>query len=83
MSSHDLSKDHSFDSICGPTSAGKAAPGKVRFFTVEQVADSLNLSARSVWRLIGDQKLPVHRFGRAVRIAEADLRAFIAVHRAD
>jgi excisionase family DNA binding protein len=55
---------------------------KPRFLTVRAVAEILNLSQRSVRRLIDDQKLPIHRFGHAVRIAETDLRAFIAIHRA-
>jgi excisionase family DNA binding protein len=40
------------------------------------------VSLRSVRRWIADEKLVVHHFGRAVRIAESDLRAFIAAHRA-
>ena len=77
------SKDRGFDSFCGATSAGKAAPGKLKFHTIEQVAEMLGLSTRSVRRLIDDRKLPVHRFGHAVRVADVDLRAFIAVHRVD
>jgi excisionase family DNA binding protein len=71
------------DSYCGRTFAGKAAFGKPKFYTIDHVAEFLCLSPRSVRRLIDDHKLPVHRFGRAVRIAAADLHAFIAVRRAD
>ena len=48
-----------------------------RFYTVAQVADLLEVSTRTVRRWIADGDLPVHRFGRAVRIEETDLRAFI------
>ncbi len=52
-----------------------------RFFTIPQVAEILELSTRSVRRSIKKKKLVAHYFGRAVRIAEVDLRAFIAGHR--
>jgi excisionase family DNA binding protein len=65
----------------GRVSAGKAAPGTLKFFTVNQVAEVLSLSTRQVRRLIAGRQLPVHRFGGVVRIGEADLRSFIAVHR--
>jgi excisionase family DNA binding protein len=76
----DKSKDQHSEASRGRTST--VARGTPRFFTIDQVAEFLNLSSRSVRRLIDDGQLPVHRFGRAVRIAEADLRAFIAIHRA-
>ena len=53
------------------------------FFTVADVADTLNVSTRTVSRWIAEGELPVHRFGAAVRIAERDLRTFIAAHRSD
>jgi len=65
----------------GRMSAGKAAAGTLKFFTIPEVAELLSLSTRSVRRLIEHGQLPVHRFGGAVRIAEADLRAYVATHR--
>jgi excisionase family DNA binding protein len=62
--------------------AGKAAPRTPRFFTVDEVAEFLSLSTRTVRRVIDEHQLPAHRFGRAVRISEDDLRIFIATHRA-
>jgi excisionase family DNA binding protein len=69
----------------GPESFGaaKATNRRPKFYTPEQVAEMLCLSLRSVRRLIDAGKLRVHRFGRSVRIAEADLLAFIALHRVD
>jgi excisionase family DNA binding protein len=48
---------------------------------VPEIARRLQLAQRSVWRLIDGGELKVHRFGRAVRVSEADLAAFQAQHR--
>jgi excisionase family DNA binding protein len=61
-------------------SAGAAGP--LKFFTVHEVAEVLGLSTRQVRRLTASRQLQAHRFGGVVRIAEADLRAYIASHRA-
>lgn len=39
-----------------------------KFLTIPQAAERLNVSARFIERLIASRDLPVHRFGRAVRI---------------
>ena len=52
-----------------------------KFYTVDQVAGMLDVSTRSVRRWIKQKKLIAHHFGTAVRIAETDLKAFIAEHR--
>jgi excisionase family DNA binding protein len=58
--------------------------GKIpKFFTVKQVAEALGVSSRTVRRWIKNEELAVHRFGGAVRVAEADLKAFLAAHRGD
>jgi len=48
-----------------------------RFYTVEQVANLLSVSQRSVRRWIAARELLAHKFGRQVRISEIDLRAFV------
>lgn len=53
----------------------------VKFFTVGDIALQLNVSQRTVHRWIAEHRLVVHRIGRSVRIADADLKAFLAVHR--
>ena len=53
----------------------------VRFFTVGEIADQLNVSVRTVHRWISDRQLIAHRIGRSVRISHADLKGFLAVHR--
>ena len=67
MSSLDKLNDQDFKAARGRVSAG--------------MAEVLSVSTRQVRRLIAGRALPVHRFGGAVRIAEADLRAYIAAHR--
>jgi excisionase family DNA binding protein len=52
-----------------------------KFYTIDQVADALGVSTRSVRRWIKQKILVAHRFSGAVRIAETDLNAFIAGHR--
>ena len=46
-------------------------------YTVPEAADVLRLSVRTVRRLIAQQKIPRMQIGRAVRIREEALRAFI------
>jgi excisionase family DNA binding protein len=53
----------------------------LRFFTVSDVAEFLDVSTRTVRRWIKSGDLPAHRFGAAVRISETDLRAFAAARR--
>lgn len=48
-----------------------------KMHTVADVAEILNVSERHVRREISVKKLSAHRFGRAVRISEDDLRSYI------
>ncbi len=57
------------------------APADEKFYTVEQVAEDLNVSPRTVRRWIQSKAIVAHRFGASVRIAESERRAFIARHR--
>jgi excisionase family DNA binding protein len=61
----------------------KAVPAspKMQFYTVKQVAEILVVSERTIRRWITQRKLVAHPFGRAVRIAESDFKAFIGTHR--
>jgi excisionase family DNA binding protein len=53
----------------------------VNFFTIGEVAERLHVSARTVRRWIEAGDLIVHRIGGIVRIADGDLRAFLALCR--
>ena len=55
---------------------------RVSFYTVPEVAQHLGVSTRTVCRWIKARQLVAHHFGRAVRISESDLRAFLAARRA-
>jgi excisionase family DNA binding protein len=53
----------------------------IKFFTIPEVAECLNVSTRTVRRWIAKGMLVAHRFDGIVRIAERDLRAFLGQHR--
>jgi excisionase family DNA binding protein len=53
----------------------------MNFFTMAEVAECLHVSGRTVRRWIEAGDLVVYRVGGIVRIAERDLRAFLALHR--
>jgi excisionase family DNA binding protein len=55
----------------------------VRFFTIPDVAESSQVSTRTVRRWIESGELIAHRFGRSVRVADDDLRVFFACRRED
>ena len=54
---------------------------QIKLFTIAQVAERLCVAPRTVHRWIRNDDLIAHRVGRVVRIAECDLRAFLAAHR--
>jgi excisionase family DNA binding protein len=49
--------------------------------TIDETAELLNVSPRTVRRIIDSGALGVHRFGRLVRIADADLAVLLAASR--
>jgi excisionase family DNA binding protein len=52
-----------------------------QFLTVREVAELLAVSIRTVRRWIKNQSLKAHAFGGVLRIADDDLRSFVARHR--
>ena len=52
-----------------------------RFFTIAEIAESLDVSTRTVRRWIKSRALPAHHLGGIVRISEADFVTFLAVRR--
>jgi len=59
---------------------GRAKPS-TKFYTMEQIADCVGASTRSVRRWIEQGMLVAHRINGLVRISEADFQAFLATHR--
>jgi excisionase family DNA binding protein len=49
--------------------------------TIPEVADRLGTSQRFVRRLIAERRIPYTKLGKHVRIADADVEAFIAAGR--
>jgi excisionase family DNA binding protein len=49
-----------------------------RLLSIATVALHLDVSQKTVRRLVEDGQLPVHRVGRQIRVSEPDLAAFIA-----
>ena len=52
-----------------------------RLRTVQSTADYAQVSTKTVRRWLNAGVLPFHRLGRNIRIAEADLLAFLADRR--
>jgi excisionase family DNA binding protein len=54
---------------------------ELKFFSIRYVAEALSVSTRTVRRWIERGELVAHHLGGAVRIAESDLKAFLAQRR--
>jgi excisionase family DNA binding protein len=52
-----------------------------KFYTIEQIAECVEASTRTVRRWIEKKLLTAHRINGLVRISEADFRAFLDTHR--
>jgi excisionase family DNA binding protein len=52
-----------------------------KFYTIEQIADCVEASTRTVRRWIKRKLLIAHKFDGLLRISEADFLAFLAAHR--
>jgi excisionase family DNA binding protein len=52
-----------------------------KYHTIKAVAEALDVSVRTIRRRIANGDLIVHRDGGVVRIAESDLRTFLALRR--
>ncbi|MCH9000490.1 MAG: helix-turn-helix domain-containing protein [Proteobacteria bacterium] len=61
--------------------ANKPHSSAQAFWTILDIAETLDVSKRTVQRWIASGDLVPHRFGRSVRIADGDLRTFLAQRR--
>jgi excisionase family DNA binding protein len=61
--------------------AGTAGRPVTKLRTIDETAEILNTSTRSIRRFIASGALPAHRLGRSVRISDADIAAFLAANR--
>jgi excisionase family DNA binding protein len=63
-----------------PARSGTGPSGRSvkRLHTIDETAEILNISRRTVARLIGTNVLRVHRFRRAVRITDEAIQELLA-----
>jgi excisionase family DNA binding protein len=64
-----------------PSGVGTPSRSVSRMRTIDETAEILNASSRTVRRQVDSGALPAHRIGRLVRISEADIAAFLAARR--
>ena len=53
-----------------------------RYLTLPEVAETLKVSRRTVYRWINSGDLDAYQFGREYRITESALKDFLEAHRA-
>ncbi len=60
----------------------KPHPSKIPcFYSVQEIAEQLDVSERSARRWIASGELVAYKLGRAVRVSDSDLRDFLARRR--
>jgi excisionase family DNA binding protein len=59
----------------------RGGSGPEKYYSIKAVAEALDVSPRTVRRWIAKGDLIAHRVARVVRVAAADLRTFLAIHR--
>ena len=71
--------------LISPASGERAGARKrtaiPKFYTIDEIADCIGSSTRTVRRWIERKRLIAHRIDGLVRISEADFLAFLAIHR--
>ena len=55
--------------------------GAIKFYTIEQIADFVEVSTRTVRRWIKNKLLIAHRINGLVRISDTDFQAFLVSRR--
>ncbi len=58
-----------------------AQPGGL--LRIEEAADVLGISVRHMRRIVAERRIAIHRLGRSVRIAPADIEAYLAASRVE
>jgi excisionase family DNA binding protein len=64
-----------------PTGRNRPGSGLPKYYTINAVAEALDVSSRTVRRWIANGDLIVHRIDGVVRVSDGDLRSFLAPHR--
>lgn len=50
----------------------------IEWLTSKEAARSLGITTRTLYRLIDSGELPAYRFGRVIRLQEAEVREFVS-----
>ncbi|MBT8159248.1 MULTISPECIES: helix-turn-helix domain-containing protein [Arthrobacter] len=66
----------SADPFVETTQSASAAQPTSSYLTVSDVAEYLNVSRMTVYRLVHSGEMPAARFGKSFRIEEADMEAY-------
>ena len=53
----------------------------IRWLSTRDAAHKLGITTRTLYRLIDDGQVPAHKFGRVIRLKDADIDTFIASSR--
>jgi excisionase family DNA binding protein len=67
----------------GRTVVSPSRAAAIRFLTIGDIGERMDVAPRTVCRWIKSGALRVHRFGRQVRVSESDYVDFLARHRGD
>lgn len=57
------------------------ADDEIRWMSTGEAAKRLGVTVRTLYRLIDEAQLPAYKFGRVIRLQEAEVDAFIASSR--
>jgi excisionase family DNA binding protein len=50
---------------------------RIRWMSTKEAAEHLGVTLRSLYRFIDEGSLPAYKFGRVIRLKEADVEGFI------
>lgn len=52
-------------------------PDEIRWLGTREAAERLGITTRTLYRLIDQGQLPAYKFGRVIRLQQADVEGFI------
>ncbi len=75
----DLGKHFAYDALKGEYLVERSdeTTSFQMLLTIPQVAKALNLGRTKIYELIWKEKLPVQKFGRAIRVSKEDLQRWL------
>ena len=75
----DLGKHFAYDALKGECKVERSdeTTSFQMLLTIPQVAKALNLGRTKIYELIWKEKLPVQKFGRAIRVSREDLQRWL------